>query len=544
MRPKQASIQNLARLGVIALLLPIFTLVGSSESHAAPLGRPSGVVASTFGQSTSLTVTFNNVANASSYTVNVYGGASFGTLIKTQTMYQQPAPITGLTQNTSYQVTVQAIGNGTTYTNSLASGKSATVTTKTPLSTPSTPTVAAVSGSVSSIRVNFDSVTNANTYAVQVYTYPALELVGSAITPFTSGSVASGLNANTDYVVKVTASSSTGSYSSSTSGYSGVVRTNQSPQLPSVTSDPQSVRVNPGQSATFSVSASAADNGVLSYQWSVSNGSGSYSDLSGANQASLELTNISLGQNGYRYKVIVTNTLNGDTRSTTSNFATLTVEVSSDNNLASLSVTPGTATPTFVSSQTNYSLSISQTVTSVTVNASPSSNRSTMTLNGSLLQANDSSVVVVDTNSQSQVLTIVVTAEDSTTKSYYITIKRVISASSSTVLSPGTTPTPSASPIKATNQIIKTPSVSVLPRINSVNGLSVTSGPVGTTVVINGTGFDSLLSVKISGVNITPISSAITSTSISVTIPAGARSGVIVVTTIKGSVSTPKFTVI
>jgi hypothetical protein len=167
-----------------------------------------------------------------------------------------------------------------------------------------------------------------------------------------------------------------------------------------------------------------------------------------------------------------------------------------------------------------------------------------MTLNGSLLQANDSSVVVVDTNSQSQVLTIVVTAEDSTTKSYYITIKRVISASSSTVLSPGTTPTPSASPIKATNQIIKTPSVSVLPRINSVNGLSVTSGPVGTTVVINGTGFDSLLSVKISGVNITPISSAITSTSISVTIPAGARSGVIVVTTIKGSVSTPKFTVI
>ena len=544
MRPKQASIRNLARLGVIALLLPLFTLLGSSQSHAAALGRPSGVVASTFGQSTSLTVTFNNVANASSYTVRVYGGASFATLVKTQTMYQQPAPITGLTQNTSYQVTVQAIGNGSTYTDSLASGKSATVTTKTPLATPNTPTVAAVSGSVSSIRVNFDSVTNANTYAVQVYTYPALELVGSAITPFTSGSVASSLNANTDYVVKVTASSSTGNYSSSTSGYSGVVRTNQSPQLPSVTSDPQSVRVNPGQSATFSVSASAADNGVLSYQWSVWNGSGSYSDLSGANQSSLELTNISLGQNGYRYKVVVTNTLNGDTRSTTSNFATLTVEVSSDNNLASLSVTPGTTSPTFVSSQTNYSLSISQAVTSVTINASPSSNRSTMTLNGSLLQANDSSVVAVDTNSQSQVLTIVVTAEDSTTKSYYITIKRVISTSSSTVISPGATPTPSASPIKATNQIIKTPSVSVLPRINSVNGLSVTSGPVGTTVVINGTGFDSLLSVKISGVNITPTSSAITSTSISVTIPAGARSGVIVVTTIKGSVSTPKFTVI
>jgi hypothetical protein len=543
-RPKQAAITHLARLGVVTLLVPIFVILGSSQSHAAALARPSGVVASTFGQSTSLTVTFNNVANASSYTVKVYGGASFATLVKTQTMYQQPAPITGLTQNTAYQVTVTAIGYGTTYTDSLASGKSTTVTTKTPLSTPNTPTVAAVSGSVSSIRVNFDSVTNANTYAVQVYTYPALELVGSAITPFTSGSVASGLNANTDYVVKVTASSSTGSYSSSTSGYSGVVRTNQSPQLPSIISDPQSVRINPGQSATFSVSASAADSGVLSYQWSVSNGSGSYTDVSGANQSSLTLTNVLLGLNGYRYKVVVTNTLNGDTRSTTSNFATLTVEVSSDNNLATLSVTPGTFSPNFLASQTNYSLSISQTVTAVTLNASPSSNRSTMTLNGSLLQPNDSSVVSIDTDSQAQTLTIVVTAENASTKSYQITIKRVVSTSSSTVITPGTVPTPATSPVQATNQILKTPSVSVMPRINVVNGLSATSGGVGTTVVISGTGFDSLLSVKINGVNITPTSSYISSTSITVTIPAGARSGVFVITTIKGSVSTPRFTVI
>jgi hypothetical protein len=167
-----------------------------------------------------------------------------------------------------------------------------------------------------------------------------------------------------------------------------------------------------------------------------------------------------------------------------------------------------------------------------------------MTLNGSLLQPNDSSVVSIDTNSQSQILTIVVTAENASTKSYYITIKRVITASSSTVISPGATPTPSASPIKATNQILKTPSVSVMPRINAVNGLSATSGGVGTTVVLSGTGFDSLLSVKINGVNITPTSSFISSTSITVTIPAGARSGVFVVTTIKGSVSTPRFSVI
>jgi hypothetical protein len=50
--------------------------------------------------------------------------------------------------------------------------------------------------------------------------------------------------------------------------------------------------------------------------------------------------------------------------------------------------------------------------------------------------------------------------------------------------------------------------------------------------------------VKLNGVNIKPTNPAnITSTAITVTIPAGARSGAIVVTTTKGSVSTPRFTV-
>jgi hypothetical protein len=50
--------------------------------------------------------------------------------------------------------------------------------------------------------------------------------------------------------------------------------------------------------------------------------------------------------------------------------------------------------------------------------------------------------------------------------------------------------------------------------------------------------------VKLNGINIKPSdASLITPTSITVTIPVGARSGALVVTTSKGSVSTPRFTV-
>jgi hypothetical protein len=165
-----------------------------------------------------------------------------------------------------------------------------------------------------------------------------------------------------------------------------------------------------------------------------------------------------------------------------------------------------------------------------------------MTLNGSNLLPNSATTVAVDANSNTQVITIRVTAEDLSTKDYVIAVKRVVISKTSEVLQPNVTPTPS--PVKTTTQRIQTPTVSALPRITSlVNASSepITTGPVGTTVTINGTGFNSVLSVKLNGVKITPSSTS--STAITLTIPARARSGAIVVTTTKGSVSTPRFTV-
>ena len=164
-----------------------------------------------------------------------------------------------------------------------------------------------------------------------------------------------------------------------------------------------------------------------------------------------------------------------------------------------------------------------------------------MTLNDSALLRNEQRSVAVDTNSQSQVITIRVTAEDASTRDYVVAVKRVINNKTATVISPRVSPTKAATPTQPTKQIIQTPTVSALPRINAPDGLSVSTGTVGTTVTINGTGFNSVLNVKLNGLRLTPDS--VTPTAITLTIPAGARSGTFVVATSKGSVSTPRFTV-
>jgi hypothetical protein len=232
-----------------------------------------------------------------------------------------------------------------------------------------------------------------------------------------------------------------------------------------------------------------------------------------------------------------------DNYSAASTTATFTFRArSSDNTLGSLTITPGTTTPGFLSASTSYSVSISSTVTSLTITTTPTNQYATMKLNGSTLASNTSTAIAVDPTSTTQVITIAVTAENGSIQNYSISVKRVVIAKTSEVLAPNVTPTPS--PVKSTTQKIQTPTTTVLPRINASGGLSITSGPVLSTVTINGSGFNSVLSVKLNGVNIKPTNPAnITSTAITVTIPAGARSGAIVVTTTKGSVSTPRFTV-
>lgn len=90
--------------------------------------------------------------------------------------------------------------------------------------------------------------------------------------------------------------------------------------LPSIVTNPTNVSVCEGGNASFTVSASGSG---ITYQWQEStNGGGSYSDLSGQNGTTLNLTAVTAAMSGYRYRCVVS----GDcTPPANSNGAILTV---------------------------------------------------------------------------------------------------------------------------------------------------------------------------------------------------------------------------
>lgn len=88
---------------------------------------------------------------------------------------------------------------------------------------------------------------------------------------------------------------------------------------PAITTQPQSVSLCVGANHSFSVVATGLN---LSYQWRLSTDGGViYNDISGATGTTLSLTNVTVGMNGYRYRVVVS----GCPPSVTSSDAILTV---------------------------------------------------------------------------------------------------------------------------------------------------------------------------------------------------------------------------
>ncbi len=96
------------------------------------------------------------------------------------------------------------------------------------------------------------------------------------------------------------------------------------------------------------------------------------------------------------------------------------VVLSSNNNLASLEVSPGTLSPAFSAATTNYTMSVAGEVTAVTVSAPPADSKSSVSVTGN--------TALVDGDNP---ISIVVTAENGATKTYTILCNRI-----------GPTPTP------------------------------------------------------------------------------------------------------
>lgn len=189
---------------------------------------------------------------------------------------------------------------------------------------------------------------------------------------------------------------------------------------PSVSEHPANKTVNPGNSATFNVSASNA----TSYQWQVNQGEGfmNISDgetYSGYTSSELSIHYAGSWMNGYQYRCIASGEC---APAAVSNTATLST-ISTDANLSGITVSPGTLNPSFAQATTGYSAQVLPSTASINITPSAAHGAATIKVNGNPVTSG--SATSVSLSGGVNTITIVVTAEDgTTTKSYTVQVTR------------------------------------------------------------------------------------------------------------------------
>jgi hypothetical protein len=311
-------------------------------------------VAATATALKTVAVTWTPVSNASSYTVILYD--STGTTVRaTKTGITTPTSYTFTTSDfsfvdgTAYQVSVTAIATGDHRSDSAESTK-VSVTTSTALATPTSVTAVpkgtAPNGTLKSIDVTWAAVANTSSYTVRVYSGQtggsAVATINSILSSSTSTTITNsqfaGIADKATYYISVTADGNGSTYLTSAESSRATVITHAVASTISISSQPASQQKTAGQPVTFSVTASATDQGTLSYVWQ-KNGT----TIAGANLSSFTIENTSAANAG-NYTVIITNTLNGTTAPTvTSSIATLTMSAGLVfNSRSNVTITAGT----------------------------------------------------------------------------------------------------------------------------------------------------------------------------------------------------------
>ena len=280
---------------------------------------------------TAQTITFNSPGTqtySSSGTVSLTATASSGLTVSYASTTTSVCTVSGSTVSIvsagSCSITASQSGN-TAYSAAPSVTQAFTISPAT-LSLPSSITASAVSNNTTSATVSFTAATNATSTTVRVWTAATGGTqVGTDWTNFASGGTITGLSAATTYYIGLT-SIGTGNYSNSAESTRVSVTTNTAANAPTISVQPTNLFKTSPQSASLTVSATG--NGTLSYQWQVKvGGSGSFANVtygSGSTSATYTL-DTSHCTNGDQYQVIVTNTLNGTTATTTSSTATLTL---------------------------------------------------------------------------------------------------------------------------------------------------------------------------------------------------------------------------
>ena len=168
---------------------------------------------------------------------------------------------------------------------------------------------------------------------------------------------------------------------------------------------------------------------------------------------------------------------------------TLTRAALSDNaDLGGLTISSGTLSPQFSSSDITYTASVDNSVTQVTVTPTASDSSATITVNGNTVTSGTGHIVTGLTVGEPNTVTVIVTAQDSTTKTYIITLTRAALSDnadlggltiSSGTLSPqfsSSDITYTASVDNSVTQVTVTPTASDSSATITVNGNTVTSG--------------------------------------------------------------------
>lgn len=237
-------------------------------------------------------ITFNGVTQP----VSISNGGSFSTTFNIQ----------GLATGT-YPITYEYLGDGSKFTaagtTGLASGTLTVQAAPSVLTSPSSQTVvsggsvtftAAASG-YPAPTVQWQQSTNGNNYS---------NISGATSLSYTISAATASQNG---YHYRAVFTNSVGSATTA-----AATLTVQS--TPTVTTNPSNHMVSAGSNVTFT--AAATGNPAVSIQWQVSiDGGTTWSNITGATGTTLTLTAVTTSQNGYRYRVVFTNSLGSATTS-------------------------------------------------------------------------------------------------------------------------------------------------------------------------------------------------------------------------------------
>jgi hypothetical protein len=181
---------------------------------------------------------------------------------------------------------------------------------------------------------------------------------------------------------------------------------------------------------------------------------------------------------------------------TTNTYTTVVTRAASSNaDLASLNVNPGTLTPGFSVATTNYATGVINTTPSVTVTATVADATASLTINGIAVASGSPAVITV--NSGLNTINAIVTAQDGTTKTYIINVTKsslsndallaslaISSGTLSPIFASGTN-NYTASVSNGVNSITVTPTVNQINASVTVNGNAVVSGNASGSINLN-----------------------------------------------------------